>query len=401
MNRPSAQDPSPGGTAPRDPTPAAVPRALSRLAAAGVSVWLDDLSRDLLESGELERLVVERAVVGLTSNPTILAGALSTSELYREQMVALVARGVTVPRAVDALIVDDIRRACDIMLGVRARTAGRDGFVSLEVDPSLARDTAGTLRDARRLWSLVDRPNLMIKIPATPEGLPAITGCLAEGINVNATLIFSVERYRQVHDACLAGLERAAERGTDLSGLSSVASFFVSRIDTEIDGRLARIGTPEALDLRGRVAVASARSAHRAFRETLATARWRALAAAGARPQRPLWASTGVKDPACPDTLYVSRLVTPDSVNTMPRATLEAFADHGEVGTAASHDGDDTAADVLDRVDRLGIDRGLVSQVLEDEGVAKFQASWDRLVRTVSDGLARIAATDSDEEAGQ
>ncbi|MDQ1294644.1 MAG: transaldolase [Actinomycetota bacterium] len=396
MNRPSTPDPIPPGT-----TVSAVPEALSALVAEGVSVWLDDLSRELLESGELVRLMAERAVVGLTSNPTIFATALLTSELYRGQLVRLVGQGASVRQAVEALTCEDVRRACDVLREVHRGTAGRDGFVSLEVSPALARDTAGTLVEARRLWARVDRPNLMIKIPATPEGLPAITTCLAEGINVNATLIFSVERYRQVHEAALAGLEQAAQRGTDLSGLASVASFFVSRLDTEIDRRLSQIGTPQALELRGRAALATARSVHRAFRDTLASARWRALAEAGARPQRPLWASTGVKDPAYPDTLYVTGLVARDTVNTLPRATLEAFADHGEVPGEQVPGGDDDAAEVLDRLDRLGLDRDAVAQVLSDEGVAKFQVSWDQLVRTVSDGLARIAATDSDEEAGQ
>lgn len=374
---------------------------LARLAAEGVSIWLDDLSRDLIDSGELAALIRDDHIVGITSNPTIFASALAEGTRYTEQLTRLAARGADVETAVFEITTDDVRSACDLLAPVHEATDGVDGRVSLEVDPRLARDTAGTLVAARQLWATVDRPNVMIKIPATVEGLPAITAALSEGISVNVTLIFGIDRYRAVMNAFLAGLEGAKAAGLDLAGIASVASFFISRLDTEVDARLDAIDTPQARQLRGRAAVANARLAYRAYEETLGTARWEVLAAAGARPQRPLWASTGVKNPDYPDTLYVTELVAPDTVNTLPRATLRAVADHAALHGDAVRGHYDDAARVLDDLAGLGIGYADVTQTLERQGVDKFDTSWAELLATVSDGLARLSATDSEEEAHQ
>ncbi len=375
--------------------------ALSRLSAEGVSIWLDDLSRELLETGELARLVAERNVVGVTSNPTIFASALAKGERYAEQVRALATRGSDVDTAVFEITTDDVRSACDLLRPVYEATQGLDGRVSIEVDPRLAHHEPETVAAAGRLWATVDRPNAMIKIPATLEGLPAITTVLAEGISVNVTLVFGLERYRAVLNAWLAGLEGAQVTGHDLSTIASVASFFVSRVDTEIDGRLTAIGTPEALALRGEAAIANARLAYQAYEEVIATSRWQVLADAGARPQRPLWASTGVKDPHYPDTMYVTELVAPGTVNTMPGKTLEAVADHGDVVGDTVTGTYDEAAELLDRLAALGIGYTDVVEQLEREGVAKFEQSWTGLLTTVSDELARAATFGSDEEAQQ
>jgi len=371
--------------------------ALARLSAEGVSIWLDDLSRELLETGELTRLVRERNVVGVTSNPTIFASALAKGERYAAQVRALATHGADIDTAVFEITTDDVRSACDVLRPVYDATGGLDGRVSIEVDPRLAHRDADTIAAARRLWATVDRPNAMIKIPATIEGLPAITAALVEGISVNVTLIFGLERYRAVLNAWLAGLEGAQAAGRDLSTIASVASFFVSRVDTEIDSRLTSIGTPEALALRGEAALANARLAYQAFEEVSATARWQVLASAGARPQRPLWASTGVKDPRYPDTMYVTELVAPGTVNTMPGTTLEAVADHGEIAGDTVRGTYDEAAELLDRLAALGNGYTDVVEQLEREGVAKFQQSWTGLLTTVSDELARAAAFDTAE----
>jgi transaldolase len=372
---------------------------LARLSRAGVSVWLDDLSRELIDSGDLARLVTEWHVVGVTSNPTIFASALAKGDRYTEQLQRLAERGATVEQAVFEVTTDDVRSACDVLRPVYDATGGLDGRVSIEVDPRLAHDTAATIEAARLLWHTVDRPNAMIKIPATVEGLPAITAALSEGISVNVTLIFSLQRYRAVMNAHLAGLEAAHEAGLDLSTIASVASFFVSRVDTEVDKRLATIDTPEALDLRGKAAVANARLAYQAFEEVIGTARWSVLADAGARVQRPLWASTGVKNPAYPDTLYVTELVAPDTVNTMPGATLRATADHAEISSDTVRGRYAEAAELLDRLQALGISYNDVTDLLEREGVQKFEKSWEDLLATVSDELARLSASDSELEA--
>lgn len=367
---------------------------MSQLSAQGVSVWLDDLSRELIESGDLAGLIRERNVVGVTSNPTIFASALAKGDRYTEQVAALARRGVSVEEAVFEITTDDVRRACDVFAPVHASTGGLDGRVSLEVDPRLAHDTDRTIESARTLWAAVDRLNVMIKIPATRAGLPAIRAALADGISVNVTLIFSLQRYREVMEAFLEGLEQARVAGRDLSTIASVASFFVSRVDTEVDKRLDAIGTEEALALRGKAAVANARLAYRDFDEVFATARWEVLRDAGARVQRPLWASTGVKNPNYSDTLYVTELVAPHVVNTMPMATLEAVADHGEVTGDTVHGTYGDAAAVLDRLAQLGIDYTDVTDVLEREGVDKFEKSWQELLGTVTDELERAGAAE-------
>lgn len=369
------------------PNAEALPQPIARLRDAGVAVWLDDLSRELLSTGELARLVRERAVVGVTSNPTIFAAAIGDGHGYDEQLGELAAAGSGVDDAALALMTQDVQAACDLFTGLHASSGGMDGRVSLEVAPGLAKDTAGTVAMAKQLWRTVDRPNLYIKIPATREGLPAIADATAEGINVNVTLIFSLDRYRGVIDAYLDGLERARAAGRDLSRIDSVASFFVSRVDSAVDKRLDSLGTPEAAKLRGTVAIANARLAYQVYEESLDTDRWRELAAAGAHPQRPLWASTGVKDPAYSDTRYVDELVARDVVNTMPGKTLEAVADHAEItgdtvtGTYAE------AAALLVALDGVGIDLAEVTAELEDEGVEKFVVSWNELIASVASGL--------------
>jgi transaldolase len=378
-----------------------MPDPLARLTAEGVSVWLDDLSRDLLDTGDLAALVRAGQVTGITSNPTIFAAALAGGDRYAGQLTRLADRGATVETAVAELTTDDVRAACDVLAEVYEATGGVDGRVSLEVDPRLANDTAATVEAARQLWRTVDRRNAMIKIPATPAGLPAITAALAEGISVNATLIFAVDRYHAVMDAHLAGLEAARDAGQDLSGIASVASFFVSRVDTEVDARLTALATPEALALRGTAALANSRLAYRAHERLLDTDRWRVLAAAGAQPQRPLWASTGVKNPDYPDTRYVTGLVAPGTVTTLPRATLRAVLDHAEIAGDTVRAGYAEAERTLAALAATGIDLAEVTTLLEREGVQKFDRSWADLLATVSDELARLSATDSEEEAHQ
>lgn len=365
---------------------------LARLADAGVAIWLDDLSRERLRTGNLAELVSDSGVVGVTTNPSIFAAALSKGDAYDAQLRELVAAGVSdVDDAVFTITTDDVRQAADVLRPVYDRTDGVDGRVSIEVDPRLAKDTDATIASAKSLWATVDRPNVFIKIPATVEGLPAITAVLAEGISVNVTLIFSLDRYRAVLNAFETGLERAAAAGHDLAPIASVASFFVSRVDTAIDPLLDELGTPEAAGLRGTAAIANARLAYGVFEEVVASDRWRALAAAGAHPQRPLWASTGVKDKAYPDTLYVDELVVAGVVNTMPEATLKAVADHGGDGSDTVTGTQEAAQSVIDRLGGLGIDIDQVTQQLEDEGVEKFTTAWGQLLSTVSDGLAAAA----------
>ena len=365
---------------------------LKALADAGVSIWLDDLSRDRLTSNNLADLVANSSVTGVTTNPTIFAGALSKGDAYNAQTAELAARDSTVEDTIKALTTDDVRNACDVLAATSAATNGVDGRVSIEVEPGLARNTEATIAQAQDLWKIVDRPNALIKIPATLEGLPAIAAVTGEGISVNVTLIFSLERYAGVIDAYLTGLEQAAANGHDLSKIHSVASFFVSRVDTEVDKRLGAIGTDEALALKSKAAIANARLAYELFEQTFAGERWAALEAQGANKQRPLWASTGVKDPALPDTLYVSELVVADTVNTMPEKTMQAFADHGEVtGDEVSGKGDEARA-VLAAIEALGISFDDVVQVLEDEGVDKFDKSWAELVATVEGALDEAKA---------
>ena len=363
---------------------------LAQLSALGVAVWLDDISRDRLRTGNLEQLIRDDHVVGVTSNPTIFAHALSNGTAYDGQSKDLAIRGVDVEEAVRAITTYDIRWACDVLRPVYDETDGLDGKVSLEVDPRLATDTAKTSAEARALWWMVDRPNLFIKVPATVEGLGAITQAISEGISVNVTLIFSLQRYGAVIDAYMAGLEQAAANGHDLSKIASVASFFVSRVDSEVDKRLDKLGTPEAKALKGKAAIANARLAYELFEQRIATPRWNALTAKGARVQRPLWASTSTKDPAYRDTMYVEELVAPDTVNTMPEPTIHATADHGQIRGDTIHGTYDQSRKVLADLENLGISYDDVVGVLEDEGVAKFAASWNELIETVKSQLAGV-----------
>ena len=362
---------------------------LRDLTEAGVSVWLDDISRDRLRTGNLRELIDGFHVRGVTSNPTIFAKALGQGSAYDDQIADLKARGVSVEEASRMITTYDIRWAADVLRSVYDATGGIDGRVSIEVDPRLARETAKTIAEARQLWWLVDRPNLFIKIPATREGLPAITAALAEGISVNVTLIFSLERYGEVIDAYLEGLEKAAANGHDLAAIGSVASFFVSRVDTEVDKRLDKMGSAEADALKGRAAIANARLAYELYERKLATGRWEALAAQGARVQRPLWASTSVKDPSFPDTMYVVELVTADTVNTMPEATIKATADHGVLKGDTVRGAYDEAREVFAGLERLGISYDDVVAVLEDEGVSKFETSWNEMLETIRTELSR------------
>jgi transaldolase len=357
---------------------------LKKLSDEGVSIWLDDISRERLKTGNLTQLIRDKNVVGVTSNPTIFAKALSKGSAYDEQVRDLTIRGVDVEEAVRAVTTYDIRWAADVLRPVYDRTDGVDGRVSIEVDPRLAHETDKTVAEARALWWMVDRPNLFIKIPATLAGLPAITAALAEGISVNVTLIFSLERYGQVIDAFYEGLEQARAAGHDLSTIESVASFFVSRVDSEIDKRLEKLGKS---DLAGKAAVANARLAYALFEEKSATDRWKALKDAGARPQRPLWASTGVKNPDYRDTMYVDELVAPNTVNTMPEPTLEATADHGEIRGDTVRGHYDEAREVMAALKEAGVDYDDVVRVLEEEGVEKFAASWTELLDTIKSEL--------------
>jgi transaldolase len=360
---------------------------LAALTAEDVSIWLDDISRDRLATGNLETLARDFHVRGVTSNPTIFAHAMEHGSAYDAQLTDLAIRGVGVDEAARAMTTYDIRWACDVLRPVYDSSEGVDGRVSIEVDPRIAQDTAKTIAEARALWWMVDRPNLFIKIPATLAGLPAITACLAEGISINVTLIFSIKRYDQVIDAFMAGLEAFAAQefpAMDVSGLASVASFFVSRVDTEVDRRLDALGTPEAKAMRGKAAVANARLAYELFEKRFDSPRWQNLALRGARVQRPLWASTSTKDPSYPDTKYVVDLVAPHTVNTMPEATLHATADHGVLAGNTIAGTYDEARKVFEDLEALGISYDDVVAVLEDEGVQKFSDSWTGLQATIS-----------------
>ena len=354
---------------------------LAALSAAGVSVWLDDLSRQRLQTGNLQELIDTKSVVGVTTNPSIFQKALAEGDAYDDQIAELAERGADVDATIRTVTTDDVRNACDVLKREWEASDGVDGRVSIEVDPRMASETDKTIAQAVELWKIVDRSNLFIKIPATKAGLPAITATLAEGISVNVTLIFSVERHRAVMDAYLAGLEKAREAGHDLSKIHSVASFFVSRVDTEIDKRLEKIGSEEALALRGKAGVANARLAYAAYQEVFEGGdRFEALKADGARVQRPLWASTGVKNPDYSDTLYVTELVAPNTVNTMPEKTIDAVADHGDVKGDTVTGTWSAAQEVFDKLDAIGIDLADVFLALENEGVEKFVDSWNELL---------------------
>jgi transaldolase len=360
---------------------------LQALHDAGVSIWLDTLSRELLDGGEFARLIADCAVTGATSNPTIFAKAITGSESYDKQLRAAVAKGTDDPQELFfVLALDDIRRAADMLRAAYDESDGRDGFISFECTPDLADDTQATIEQATELWARIDRPNVMIKVPATAAGIPAIEELTARGVNVNITLLFSLARYEQVIDAYIAGLERRLEAGERVDAISSVASFFVSRVDAKVDTLL-----PVGSDLRGRVAIANAHRAYSRYRERFADERWLTLGDAGARPQRPLWASTGTKDPSYSDVLYVEELIAPEVINTMPEATLRAFADHGTVGRALSIDAED-AAETLLQADGAGIDVGAITAALEREGVRSFCASYHQLLHCIEAKQARIAS---------
>jgi transaldolase len=365
---------------------------LAQLANSGVSIWLDELSRSRLADGSLAALVRDRHVVGVTSNPTIFAKAIEGSDQYDEQIKGLVARRVGVQEALRMITTYDVRWACDVLRPAYEASGGLDGRVSIEVDPRLAHETEATVAEARALWWLVDRPNLFVKIPAARQGLEAISTCLAEGISINVTLLFSLDRYDAVALAFLTGMECARDAGLDLSRIASVASFFVSRVDTEVDRRLDRSASSTAAALRGRAAIANARIAYEHHEQLLATDRWLRLEQAGACPQRLLWASTGVKDPAYDDTRYVVDLVAPNVVNTMPEKTLDAVADHGELPAGSIRDSYAEAHDVLRRLAAAGVDYDDVVQVLEDEGIARFEDSWDELAGKLAAALDTNAA---------
>lgn len=353
---------------------------LEQLHELGTSCWLDDLSRERLNTGNLEEVIRTKAVVGVTTNPAIFAAAMTTGTAYDEQLAQLRAEGAKAERAVYAMAIEDVRRACDVLADIYHASGGKDGRVSIEVDPRIANDRDATVAQARQLWERVDRPNVMIKIPATPESLLAVSDVTAEGICVNVTLIFSVSRYREVVAAYLDGLARAAEQGVDISKIHSVASFFVSRLDTEVDRRLEEIGTPAALALRGKAGVANAQLAYQAFKELFDDA--------PGNVQRPLWASTGVKNPEYPATMYVTELAGPDTVNTMPEATIDALLEqgglHGDTLTGAG----EQAQQVLKDLDTVGVDLADVFAVLEREGVEKFVASWTELLDSMNNRLA-------------
>jgi len=365
---------------------------LAELSAQGVAVWLDDLSRVRLTTGALQKLVQDQHVVGVTTNPSIFQKALSDADAYDQQVKDLELQGVTVEEAVRLMTGRDVRDACDVLRPAYDASQGVDGRVSIEVDPRKAHETDSTAAEAKTLWWLVDRENLYIKIPATLEGLPAITATLAEGISVNVTLIFSLERYNAVMEAFLAGIEQAKANGHDLSKIGSVASFFVSRVDTEVDARLEKIGTDEAKALRGKAAVANAQLAYREYEKVFSTDRWKALESAGAHPQRPLWASTSTKNPDYKDTIYVEELIAPGVVNTMPESVIQAFADHGETRGDTITGNYEQARKVFADLAAVGVDFDDVVKVLEDEGVDKFEASWKELLEGVDKSLKAAAS---------
>ncbi|WP_129359690.1 MULTISPECIES: transaldolase [Micrococcaceae] len=360
-----------------------------KLSDAGVSIWLDDLSRERLGTGNLDELIENRNVVGVTTNPTIFAQALSKGDAYDAQVSELAQAGADVEEAVFTVTTDDVRDACDVFATIYDSSQGVDGRVSIEVDPRLAHRADETVAMAKRLHESVGRENVMIKIPATEAGLEPIAATIAEGISVNVTLIFSLERYRAVINAFMIGLERALENGHDLSKIHSVASFFVSRVDAEVDGQLDKIGTDEALELKGKAGLANARLAYQVYEEAFSTERWKRLEEAGAKPQRPLWASTGTKDPNYPDTMYVTGLVVQNTVNTMPEKTLEATADHAEIaGDTVSGTYDQAEADI-NALEKIGVSYNEVVEKLETEGIKKFEDSWEELLETVSKALGK------------
>ena len=361
---------------------------LHELATLGQAVWFDYIRRAFMASGEFQALI-DAGLRGVTSNPSIFEKAIAGSTDYDEKLVELAAEGRSAEEIYEALALEDIRQAADLLVPVYDETRGLDGYVSLEVSPTLAHDTQGTIEDARRLFTALKRPNVMIKVPATPEGIPAIETLIGEGININATLMFSLDHYDAVAGAYIAGLEKLAARQSDVSRVASVASFFVSRVDTAVDQALGAIGTPEANALMGTVAIANSKLAYARFRATFSGERWVALQPLGARVQRPLWASTGTKNPLYPDTLYVDRLIGPDTVNTVPPATLDAFRDHGTVALTLERDWDE-ARDEIARLGDLGVDLDAITDRLQDEGVAAFAKSFESLLASISEKRGRV-----------
>jgi len=360
---------------------------LIRLGELGQSPWYDHITRDMVGSGDLQRLIDDDGLRGMTSNPTIFEKAVSGSRLYDEDLRRLAAEGRAAAEIFDEFSAEDVRDACDLFRPVYDASGNGDGTVSIEVGPTLANDEAATTREADRLWKLVDRPNVMIKIPGTHAGLGAIERSIAAGVNVNITLLFSVDRYREVIDAHLRGLERRVAEGKDVSRVHSVASFFVSRVDTKVDPLLDKAGDPHGI--RGRTAIANAATAYRLFEETLTSARWRALEARGARPQRPLWASTSTKDPKYPDTYYVEALIAPQTVNTLPPETFNAYREHGKPEVRI-HEGQTRAEKDLAALAATGIDLAQVTHELEVEGVKKFAASYDQLIKGIDTKLEAL-----------
>ena len=362
---------------------------LATLAANGVSIWLDDLSRSRIESGNLESLISSRSVSGVTTNPTIFAGALSKGQGYGDQVRDLASAGASATEAIFEITTVDVANACDIFKGVYVASNGFDGRVSIEVEPGLAHDTSATVKQAVELFDKVNRENVMIKIPATKAGLGAITEVIGKGISVNVTLIFSLQRYAEVISAYIAGIKLAKQNGHDLAKIHSVASFFVSRLDTEIDKRLEAIGTDQTMGLKSKAALANARLAYELFETSFATTEWSELANAGANVQRPLMASTGVKDPNLADTLYVTELVAPLLVNTMPEKTMEAVFDHGVVPNNSISGHYDESRAILSELAAIGVSYDEVTQLLEDEGVDKFNISWSELVESIEAALEK------------
>jgi transaldolase len=354
---------------------------LHQLSELGQSVWIDSLSREWLRTGELARMMEEDAVVGVTSNPTIFQKAMSEGGWYDDQLREVPAEEDDLKEIFLRLAIDDIREACDLFRSVWDRTEGIDGYVSLEVDPHLAHDTEGTIDEAQRFHQTVDRPNLYVKIPATKAGLPAIEEMIARGKSINVTLIFSLQRYAEVAEAYIRGVERLVEAGGDPSQVVSVASFFVSRVDTEADKRLDAIAGHD--HLKGRLAIANAKLAYERYKEIFRGPRWEALAAKGATPQRCLWASTSTKNPEYRDVMYIEELIGPETVNTMPKETIEAFQDHGEVRLMLE-EGLDAAQQLIEELARVGVDYDDVTRVLEEEGVQKFADSFDELLQGIA-----------------
>jgi transaldolase len=362
---------------------------LHQLADYGQSVWIDFLSRDMLRSGELERRMRDDAVVGVTSNPTIFQKAISAGDAYDDQLREVPEDERDPKEVFLRLATRDVTDALDLLRPVWDGGGGRDGYVSIEVDPTLAYETAATIDEAQRLHELVDRPNLFVKIPATAPGLPAIEEMISRGRSINVTLIFSLERYAEVAEAYIRGLERLVEGGSDPKHVASVASFFVSRVDTEADRRLDEIGGHD--ELKGKLAVANAKLAYQRYKEIFAGERWEALAAAGATPQRCLWASTSTKNPAYRDVLYVEELIGPMTVNTMPEETIEAFQDHGQVASTLEQ-GIDEAKRVFDEIGKAGVDYADVTDTLEREGVEKFSDSFAELLDGIRAKSGELAA---------